>query len=161
MINQLLKEFLDSNNIDYQIISHSETHTNMQAAASSHISGHKVAKTVMVKADDRICMVVLPASYLINFNQLSEALGVNDCHLIGENLFKDLFKGNVETGAMSPFGNIHNMDVYVAESLIHKERIAFNAGNHHEMILMKYEDFNKLVKPKSLHFSYPIHRKSA
>lgn len=39
------------------------------------------------------------------------------------------------------------MDVFVAERLAEDEQIAFNAGNHTELIQMDYADFERLVNP--------------
>ena len=55
-----------------------------------------------------------------------------------------------EIGAMPPFGNLYAMDVYAERSLAEDEEIAFNAGNHRELIKMAYRDFKRLVKPKVL-----------
>ena len=54
---------------------------------------------------------------------------------------------------MPPFGNLYNMDVYVAESLLDDEEIAFNAGSHTELIKLAMRDYARLVKPKVLRFS--------
>jgi len=42
---------------------------------------------------------------------------------------------------MFPFGNLHGLDVYVAQSLAGKEEIAFGAGSHHELLRLCYLDF--------------------
>ena len=49
---------------------------------------------------------------------------------------------------MPPFGNLYDMDVYVAEQLTEDEEIAFNAGSHTELVRMSYKDFATLVMPK-------------
>ena len=46
-----VKDYLDTNNIKYVIISHSPAYTAMEVAASAHIPGNELAKTVMVKID--------------------------------------------------------------------------------------------------------------
>ena len=58
-----------------------------------------------------------------------------------------------EIGAMPPFGNLYDLDVYVSETLAEDEEINFNAGTHSELIRMKYKDFEELAKPKVLKFS--------
>ena len=58
-----------------------------------------------------------------------------------------------EVGAMPPFGNLYEMDVYVAKTLTEDDEIAFNAGSHTELIRLSYMDFERLVKPKALSFS--------
>ncbi len=55
---------------------------------------------------------------------------------------------------MPPFGNLYDMDVFVARKLSEDEEIAFNAGSHTELVKLSYKDFEKLVKPKVLSFTH-------
>ena len=147
-----IKEFLDEHNIKYTIIKHSSAFTAQEIAASAHISGKELAKTVMIKFDGKLAMAVLPASYKISFDDLKEVLGVEKVRLAYEQEFMDKFP-DCEVGAMPPFGNLYGLEVYVAESLADDEEIAFNACSHTELIRMKYKDFEELAKPKRLKFS--------
>jgi Ala-tRNA(Pro) deacylase len=147
-----LREFLDSHNVKYHSISHSETYTAQEIAASAHIPGKELAKTVMVKIDGKMAMAVLPASYRVDFDLLKEAAGASRAELASEREFKDLFPG-CDIGAMPPFGNLYGVEVFVAESLAEDEEIAFNAGSHTELIRLSYKDFEGLVHPKVLKFS--------
>ena len=147
-----IKEFLDEHNIKYTMIKHSSAYTAQEIAASAHISGKELAKTVMIKFDGKMAMAVLPASYKISFDDLKEVLGVEKVRLAYEQEFMDKFP-DCELGAMPPFGNLYGLEVYVAESLTDDEEIAFNACSHTELIRMKYNDFEKLAKPKRLKFS--------
>lgn len=149
-----IKEFLDKHKIKYTIIKHSSAYTAQEIAASAHISGKELAKTVMIKFNGKMAMAVLPASYKISFDNLKEVLGVEKVRLAYEQEFMDKFP-DCEVGAMPPFGNIYGMDVYVAESLAEDEEIAFNACSHTELIKMKFSDFERLVKPKRIKFSIP------
>jgi Ala-tRNA(Pro) deacylase len=63
MPNKRIKDYLDSHNVRYIIISHSVAFTAQEVAASVHISGHEMAKTVIVKLDGKLAMAVLPATY--------------------------------------------------------------------------------------------------
>ena len=58
-----------------------------------------------------------------------------------------------EVGAMPPFGNLYDVDTYVAASLIDDKEIAFNAGTHTELIRTQYKDYKNLVKPKVVRIS--------
>lgn len=148
-----LKEFLNSNNIKYISISHSSAFTAQEIAASAHIPGKELAKTVIIKIDGKMAMAVLPASYKVDFGILKEVIGTANIRLAEEFEFVDKFPG-CEPGAMPPFGNLYGMDVYVAKSLSDDEEIAFNAGTHTELIKLSYKDFERLVKPKVIEFSY-------
>lgn len=147
-----LKEFLDSHNIKFVTISHSQAFTAQQIAAIAHIPGKELAKTVMVKIDGKMAMAVLPASYKVDFGLLKKAAGAKRVELASEQEFKDMFP-DCEVGAMPPFGNLYGMEVYVAESLAEDEEIAFNAGSHTELVKVSYKDFETHVKPKVVKFS--------
>ncbi len=147
-----IKDFLDSKNTKYVTISHSTAYTANEIAASAHIPGKELAKTVMVKIDGKMTMAVLPASYKVDFDLLQEASGASKVELAGEQEFQDMFPG-CEIGAMPPFGNLYGMEVIVDKSLCEDEEIAFNAGSHTELIRLSYKDFERLVKPKVVKFS--------
>ena len=147
-----LKEFLDSHHIKYVTISHSPVYTAQQIAASAHIRGRELAKTVMVKIDGRMAMAVLPASYKVDFDLLKGAARASAVELASEEEFKEMFP-DCEIGAMPPFGNLYGMDVFVADSLAEDEEIAFNAGSHSELIRLSYKDFESLVGPKVVKFA--------
>ena len=147
-----LKDFLNSHKVKYVTIIHSTAYTTQEIAASAHIPGKNVAKTVIIDIDGKMAMAVLPASYKIDFNLLKKSVGADSIQLASEQEFEYLFpKGDV--GAMPPFGNLYDMDVFVEESLTEDEEIAFNAGSHAELIKIAYKDFERLVKPKIVKFS--------
>ncbi len=147
-----LKDYLDKNNIQYITIRHSLAFNAQQIAATTHIPGKELAKTVMVKIDGKMAMAVLPASYLVNLKLLKELTGAKTLELANEMEFKHLFP-ECEIGAMPPFGNLYDMEVYVAESLAKDKEIAFNSGTHVELIRMTFADFERLVQPVVLAFS--------
>ena len=147
-----LKEFLDSNGVEYVTINHSKAFTASRIAASAHIPGKELAKTVMIHVDGKMSMAVLPANYRVDFDLLKAAVKAKKIELASEVEFKYSFP-NCEVGAMPPFGNLWDMDVFVAESLTEDEEIAFNAGSHTELIKLAYKDFKRLVEPTVIKFS--------
>jgi Ala-tRNA(Pro) deacylase len=151
-----LKEFLDSQNIKYVTISHSSAFTAQEVAASAHIPGKELAKTVVIKFGGKLAMAVLPASYRVDLELLKQVTGAPDADVASEQEFKGLFP-ECETGAMPPFGNLYQMDVFVDQRLREDESIAFNAGSHTELIRMSYRDFERLVNPITLRFSASPH----
>lgn len=146
-----LKNYLDRNDVEYRLISHARAFTAQEIAASSHITGHEIAKTVIVKIDGVLAMAVLPASEVIDLEQFAAMIGATLVELAGENEFERFFN-DCEVGAMPPFGNLFGMKVYVDPELALDEKIAFNAGNHTELIQLRYNDFEELVQPIMLEF---------
>ena len=147
-----LKEFLDREKVKYVSITHSTAYTAQEVAASAHITGKELAKTVIMELDKKMAMAVLPANRKIVLQDLREVTGCDEVKFASEDEFKRRFP-DCETGAMPPFGNLYGMDVYVAESLTHNDQMAFNAGSHTEVIKLAYSDFERLVHPKVLSFT--------
>src|SRR5689334_906818 len=147
-----LKAFLDQEKIKYVSIIHSTAYTAQEVAASAHVTGKELAKTVIVELDGKMAMAVLPANRKIVLQDLREVTGSDEVKFASEDEFRERFP-ECETGAMPPFGNLYGMDVYVAEALTQNEAISFNAGSHTEVIRMSLKDFEGLVHPKVMSFT--------
>lgn len=152
MLGKKLRDFLDGHKVKYTVIQHSPAYTAQEIAASAHVPGKELAKTVMVKLDGKMAMAVLPASYRVNLKQLQAAAGAKKAELATEQEFKDMFPG-CEVGAMPPFGILYGMDTFVAEALAEDPEIFFNAGSHTELVRLAYRDFDKLAQPKVVAFA--------
>jgi Ala-tRNA(Pro) deacylase len=142
-----LTDFLDSHQTKYVTIRHSRAYTAQETAQSAHIPGGKMAKTVMVKVDGKMAMVVVPGPDHVNLSELKRAIGAGKVELATEGEFKRLFP-DCEIGAMPPFGNLYGMEVFESARLAEDDEIAFNAGSHTELIKLAHADFARLVTPK-------------
>lgn len=146
-----MKDFLDHHGVRYLCTSHSKACTAQEVARLSHVSGQAMAKTVIVDADGRMVMAVLPARYKVDLNRLRNVIGAQHVELAAESRFKKLFP-ECEPGAMPPFGNLYGLEVFVDAALAEDEIIAFNAGTHTEVMRLLYKDYERLVQPKVLAF---------
>ena len=117
MTETRLIDFLDKEHVKYVTIGHSPAFTAQEIAALAHIPGKELAKTVIVKVDNELAMVVLPASEMVRLDHLRESLGTEFVELAEEDEFKGAFP-DCETGAMPPFGNLYGMKVFVDQSLL-------------------------------------------
>ncbi|MGD8395628.1 MAG: YbaK/EbsC family protein [Candidatus Eiseniibacteriota bacterium] len=148
-----LQEFLDENGIRYVTVTHSPAFTAQEIAASAHIPGRELAKTIMVKLDGKMAMAVLPASHQVDLDRIAEAAGATRASMASEGEFRSLFP-ECELGAMPPFGNLYGLPVLVAEKLVVEGgEIAFNAGSHIELVQMQWRDFERLVQPTVVRFA--------
>jgi Ala-tRNA(Pro) deacylase len=141
-----LREFLDSHRIRYFVISHSPAYTAQDIAASAHVSGNELAKTVMITIDGKMAMALVHASRQLDFGLLRELCGARDVVLAEEQEFSGLFP-ECEIGAMPPFGNLYGMAVYADDDLEESEDIVFNAGSHRELLRLSWFDYKRLVNP--------------
>lgn len=144
-----LQEYLQQNHVNYTSIPHSVAYAAKEISHVTHTPEKSLAKTVIVFAGTKMVMLVLPANEAINFDALKQSLHENDITLATEHEFAKKFK-DCEVGAMPPFGNLYNMEVYVEEHLAKNKEIAFNGGTHTEIVKLAYQDYEKLVKPKKI-----------
>jgi Ala-tRNA(Pro) deacylase len=144
---ECLRRYLAENGVAYEVAAHPERYTAQEVAAASHVSGKAVAKVVMVKTRGGFAMAVLPAACRVAVQRLRDLLGDPAASLASESEFSNLFP-DCEAGAMPPFGNLYGIPVFADDELADRERITFEAGNHHEVVSMRYADFARLVQPR-------------
>jgi Ala-tRNA(Pro) deacylase len=142
-----LQQYLDNNQVKYNVLTHEIAYTAQDTAAAAHVSGKELAKSVVVSADNRFILAILPANLKVDLEGLKRILKANEVRLAHESEFSSLFPG-CDRGAMPPFGNLYGIDIYVDESLTRDEEIVFNACTHTDAIRMKYKDFERLAEPK-------------
>jgi Ala-tRNA(Pro) deacylase len=141
-----LEQHLREQGAAYSIQHHPFAYTARGVAASEHVPGKELAKTVIVIADGGSVMVVLPASYDVQISKLAAALRAREVRLADEREFGPTFP-DCELGAMPPFGDLYGLDVYVDQTLAENESIVFQAGTHTDTMRIQYADFARLVHP--------------
>ena len=149
MLPRRLHNLLDEQHAPYTTLTHDRTITAHDTADAARLDKQLFAKTVMLKVDGRLAMMVMPAAYRVDLTRLSRALGGLTVELAEESEFKDAFP-DCELGAMPPFGHLYGMPVYVDSRLALQEEIAFNAGTHTEALRMPYAEFERLAEPELL-----------
>lgn len=149
MLSPRLHSLLDASKANYSTHTHNRTVTAADTAHATHVSGERFAKTVMLRVDGNLAMLVMPAAYRVNLSRLSGALGGVEVQLAGETEFRDAFP-DCEIGAMPPFGHLYGMPVYIDSRLAGPGEITFNAGSHTDAVSMRYEEFEKLAEPEML-----------
>ncbi|MDZ7736162.1 MAG: YbaK/EbsC family protein [Gammaproteobacteria bacterium] len=152
MSMEKVKQYLDDQQAKYVIMKHSKAYTAQEIAAAAHIPGKHFAKTVVVKIDGKLAFAVLPATDHVHTEKLAKSAGAKSVELAEEKDFKDSFP-DCELGAMPPFGNLFDMEVFVSPHLTEADMIAFSAGSHTEVMQLSYSDFEKLVNPAVVEFS--------
>ncbi len=141
-----LEQYLDQQDIPYQVLEHPLSFTAQRTAEVEHISGRRVMKVVIVEAENRPVMVVVPATYQVDAEKVAAIIGVRQARVAREEEFAGMFE-DCEIGAMSPFGNLYRMPVYVDASFVEVACVVFPAGTHTDCIALTYRDFARLVRP--------------
>ncbi len=148
-----LEAYLREEKVPFEVQHHPVAYTAQQVAASEHIPGKMLAKTVMVIADGRMVMLALPAPYRVDLESAGAVLGAKEIHLAHEAEFGAAFP-DCEVGAMPPFGNLYGVPVYVDRALAEDETIVFRAGTHTDTMSLKCADFARLVRPTVAEFAH-------
>jgi Ala-tRNA(Pro) deacylase len=148
-----ITEYLREQGVEFELRRHEQAYTAQEEAQAQHVSGSLFAKTVIVKAGEEYVMLVLPASQHADLEQAGALLG-QTVVLAREKEQGELFP-DCELGAEPPFGSLYQVRTLVDESLGRHERIAFRAGNHTEVILMAYRDYERLEQAQVGRFAEP------
>ena len=151
-IPQRIRDYIDSQNVPYEMLHHSQAFTAQEVAHSLHVSGKKCVKVVVVRGDKKPVMAVVPASHRLIVQELKSALKVNQLEMLVESELAGLFP-DCDLGAVPPFGNLYGIGVWVDRAVANTENIVCCAGTHDECIRMRYSDFAKLTQPLLGHFS--------
>ena len=151
-VSEKLVHYLEQQHIPFVTIPHARAYTAQEIAASVHVPGQEVAKTVMVLADGKLTMAVVPATRRIDLVLLKKSIGAKKIRLATETEFEGVFP-ECEVGAMPPFGNLYQIPVVVDESLKKDVEIVFNAGSHTETVKIRFDEFVNLVKPTFASFT--------
>lgn len=150
-----LEKYLREHNVSFEAMTHPEAYTAQEVAAAQHVSGHQLAKVVMVWADERMTMLVLPASARVDFRQTAKLLAAKKVRLATEAEFSQHFD-DCQVGAMPPFGNLYELPVYVDSALTEHAAIVFRVGTYTQTMKVAYADFARLAQPQVGEFGlYP------
>ncbi|MFL5735149.1 MAG: aminoacyl-tRNA deacylase [Chloroflexia bacterium] len=149
---QRLETYLRENDIIYHIQHDTSAYTAQEVAWRDHVPGKLLAKVVIVIADDKPVMLVLPALERVYLPEVARVLGAEVVRLANEEELAREFP-DCELGAMPPFGNLYNIPVYVDKALSGNYFIFFQPGTHIDTMSLAYDDFARLVHPVVAEFS--------
>ena len=150
-----LLEFLNAQQVRYQLLHHPEAFTAQELSAIEGVRGKNHAKVVIVKAGPRLVMTVLPADHRLELDQLTALLGA-PTRLATEAEFKEAF-ADCAVGTMPPFGKLYDLETWMDASLTDDGFVVFEAGTHTDAVRMSYADFARLAEPRIATFAVKFH----
>ncbi|HTQ95832.1 MAG TPA: YbaK/EbsC family protein [Candidatus Acidoferrum sp.] len=144
-----LTAYLDQQGVTYRTYHHDETFDAQHMAQSIHLSGHMVAKTVLVHAvGGANCFVlVVPAAERVDLRRVSAILGGVEVRLATEAEILEHATG-FEFGIVPIFGSQFGLQTIIDESLSHQDELVFQGQTHEETVRMKFADFYRLEHPR-------------
>jgi Ala-tRNA(Pro) deacylase len=138
-----LREYLENQGTQYDLVRHPRTFTSMETAATAHVAGDKLAKSVVLEAKDEYVMAVIPSTHRLRLETLRAGFG-HPFDLVSETDIGRLFK-DCELGSVPALGQAYGMQVAVDETLLDLDEIYFESGDHTQLVHMSGEDFRALM----------------
>ena len=146
-INARLQRLLDEVRTGYAVLPHREAGSAQQVAEATHVKGRSLAKVVVMRdIEGADFLVVVPADVAIDPRTLRLVTGRIGVQLEDEKELARLFP-DCEVGAMPPFGNLYKMTMFVDPCLLEDVDVFFQAGNHHEIVLMRTAEYMRIARP--------------
>jgi len=138
-----IREFLDEQDINYEILLHQRTSTLSQAAEACELPIHQLARAVVLVDGQGLLMAVLPADHVLDFEALCDLLQRN-LELVPGNQLATVFDG-CEPRSYPPLAPVYGLDVIVDESLDALDVITFEPGVHTTLVQMSRDAFHGLL----------------
>ncbi len=155
-LNERLRKLLEKEKVPYDLVLHREAYTAQEIAQASHVAGRLLAKPVVVReSENRFYMAVVSAPQHVDLANLHRMTGRPKGRLATEDELRRLFP-DCELGAMPPIGRLYDMPLYIDQEFRDQEDIYFQAGNHNEVVKMRFDDFERIAGPFTGEF--PVHR---
>jgi aspartyl-tRNA synthetase len=146
-----IKNLLDQNKIEYKLMEHKAVFTSEDAAAVRKTELKLGAKALIMKADKKPIMIVVPGDKKVDTSLFKKTYQIKDLEMAKPDEVKTVT--GVEIGAVPPFGNLFKIPLYFDKTIIENETIFFNAGSHSKSISMNGLDLEKATKPIVGNFS--------
>ena len=157
-VTRKLEDYLEANAVDFEVIPHPRRVTALETAEVEHVPGSQMAKAVIVKADGRDVMIVIPANRKLDLLKTRYELEADEVRIEEECEFEELFP-DCEVGAMPPLGPLYKVPCYVDVTLAEKPAIYFNAGTHEEGLRIAMKDYLRLAEAQIGDFAIPFESK--
>jgi Ala-tRNA(Pro) deacylase len=145
-IAHTLKNFLDKEQVPYELVAHRHTTTSLRSAGTAHVDPIRVAKAVLLEQDlehSHFVVAVVPASHRLQLGEAGRRLG-RKVHLATEDDAAMLFE-DCETGAIPALGAAYGLDTIVEESLLLQPQVYIEAGDHEHLVRMTKQDFLRVL----------------
>jgi Ala-tRNA(Pro) deacylase len=138
-----MREYLARNDVDYDEVSHPRQITASRVAESSHISGEKLAKPILIKGDSGYRVLLIPSTCRADLSEIShrfhERLG-----LATEDEIQELFT-DCDAGALPGLAQAYGVRVYCDDSLMSQEDVYLESGDHETLVRMSNREFQRLM----------------
>jgi Ala-tRNA(Pro) deacylase len=148
----LIKNLLASQGIRFKEVHHQATHTSEESARARGEDISIGGKAILMKVEDEYKLFVLSAAKRIDSQKIKRHFNARRIRFATTDELQQLT--GLVPGSVPPFGKpVLPFHLYVDESIISNEKIAFNAGLLTTSIIMSRSDYIRIASPEIFEFS--------
>ena len=141
-ISKKIINYLKKNNVEVKIEGHKKVYTAYDLAKTMNEKLHKVGKTLLVKADGKPYLVLVPGHYYLDLGKIKKELKAKKIELANERHVKKLL--NTKPGSLYPFAKMHKLELLLDKTLLKSKDAVVRAGSFTESLRLKVKDLHKL-----------------
>ena len=143
-IAKQLKDYLDAQDVSYDLVTHPRTMTSSETAQAAHIAGDLVAKSVLIHHEEGHFLAVVPSTHRIDLGTL-QALAGTRLGLAAEKEVGEIFN-DCDLGAVPPIGAAYGIEVMIDRSLDAAPEVFFEGGDHRTLVHTDNAAFRAMTK---------------
>lgn len=153
-IFERVRDLLDQRRIPYRQIHHEPTYTSEESARARGEEVRIGGKALLLKTGDTFRLFVLSAARKLDSAAIRRRFGERRTRFANADELRELT--GLVPGSVPPFGEpVLPLELYVDESILENEKIAFNAGSLTDSIVMSVEDYLAVAGGEVFAFSAP------
>lgn len=142
---------LDAAGVPYRAVHHEATYTSEESARARGEDVRIGGKALLVKAGEVFRLFVLSAALKLDADALKQRFGVKKTRFATAEELKELT--GLVPGSVPPFGRpILPFDLFIDESIVRNEKIAFNAGSLTDSLILATADYLRVAGGEVLAF---------
>ena len=139
-----LQKFFEDNKVKYETIQHKIVFTAYDKAATLKIAEKIIGKTLVVKLDKSIVLVLIPANKNLDKQKLRKIAKSKKIDFVKEAWMKKNLKG-VKIGAVPPFGALWKLPTFIDRGLMKEKKIIVSSGDYNNSIKLNPAVLKKLI----------------
>jgi len=136
--------YLNSHDIDYEIVHHPHSSSSLDSGAKAHLPAGRIAKCVLLEDERGYVLAVLPAACRLSLDAI-EGLLHRRLALASEAELGELFE-DCEVGAVPAVGAAYNVPMLIDDCLLRLPDLYFEGGDHEDLVHLDAPAFQKMVR---------------
>lgn len=152
IILETIRALLNEAGIVYREVHHPPTATSEDSARERGEDLKIGGKALLLKVNDTFRLFVLSAAKQLDSNAIKTRFCAKKTRFASPDELRELT--GLVPGSVPPFGApVLPFELYVDESVLENEKVAFNAGSLTDSIIMLVRDYREIAKPEVFKFS--------